>query len=207
METDETLFNPYRQVCPIHDKGDAPRIRRENLATLLHVHAQRNTRTLMVFEAPSYAGARRTGAPFVNEGMFREIEHILGVHTEFEKATKTPSQSALTTRIVWNTLAVLGPVPLILETVPFHPHEPTNPMSNRKPTLHEILIFGNHLERIIEIFDIDQIIAVGRTAERGLRNLGIECKHVRHPAQGGVRIFRQGLEYHLRKDERPVVRE
>ena len=166
-ETFGDLFNPYRDVCPIHDKHDAPEIRRNNLFNLLKTHMGLSTISLLLFEAPSYAWARRSGAPFVNEDMFEIVENILKPPSHFVKATKTISQSALTTKIVWNILTQIDQRPLILETVPFHPHAPDNQMTNRKPTQSEITKYGLHVQRIVTMFKIEKVIAVGRTAEKG----------------------------------------
>ena len=36
-----------------------------------------------------------------------------------------------------------------------------------------------------------EILALGEKASEALRNVGIEAKKVRHPAQGGARRFRE----------------
>lgn len=190
-QTPPNLFNPFKQICATHDRLDAPAIRRRNLSRLLRAHRRLGTQMMWVFEAPSYLGARRSGAPFVNEGMFGEVEEILGVADNFERATLGDAKTALTTRLAWKLAGELGLRPLIWEALPFHPHEPGRPLSNRRPTAEEMGRYRHFLLQLVEIFDPEQVLAVGRVAERALKVCGVEADYVRHPAQGGAAQFRE----------------
>lgn len=192
-ETSNKLFNPFVDICPIHDKKNAPLIRQRNLQLLLEAHMKLKTKMIWLFEAPSYLGARRSGAPFVNEGMFTEIEQILQTSRKFEKATHTDSKTAITTRITWRVAKELALKPLIWEALPFHPHNLDQPLSNRKPSLEEMASYKHFLIQILEIFNPIDILAIGRVAENGLNSLGVKATYVRHPAQGGAKIFRDQI--------------
>jgi len=193
-KTPEELFNPYRDVCDIHDKENAPEIRRINLRILLEAYSKIKPKMIWVFEAPSFMGARRSGAPFVNEGMFSEIETLLGIQERFKKATVTDAKTALTSRIAWNVVGNLKQIPMIWESIPFHPHKKNNPMSNRKPDKSEILNYKHFIDYITKFIRPNVTISVGRTAEEILNLLNIPNTYVRHPAQGGARKFQEQIK-------------
>ncbi len=189
-ELSGNLFNPYSDICEIHDKPNADEIRRYNAGILLKEYARREVEMMWVFEAPSYQGARRSGAPFVNEGMYKEIENLLELEVGFRKATNTESKTAMTSRIAWDVARDLGVTPLIWEALPFHPFEDGNNLSNRRPTKSEIVRYKKYLLDIVDIFQPKRVVAVGRTSEEALLLIGVEGVYVRHPAQGGVGEFR-----------------
>lgn len=188
------VFNQYREVCPIHDRDDAPKIRVQNLRTLLNIYQEISPSTLWVFEAPSHAGARRSGAPFINEGMFNEMPMILHEKCVMQKATVSDAKTALTTKIAWKTASQFKSKPMIWEAFPFHPFDKKDGISNRRPTNSEIQNHGDFLQYIISMFDFSQILAVGRVAESALEILGLQSTYIRHPAQGGAREFNEQIE-------------
>lgn len=66
---------------------------------------------------------------------------------------------------------------------------------NPKLYLQEKLqdIGEKHLLKIIDMFSIEKVIAMGNKAEESLNKLGIGCEKVRHPAQGGKNEFVDGI--------------
>jgi uracil-DNA glycosylase len=194
------LFNPYKEVCNIHDLPNAPAMRRRNLKRLLYAHKERGSQILWIFEAPSHLGARRSGAPFVNERNFEEIEGLLGTSESFEKATHGAAKAALTTVITWKLAQELKLVPLIWETLPFHPHQAGKPLTNRRPSSKEIIAYKHFLLEILEIFSPNRVLAIGRVAESALDLCGVEATYVRHPAQGGAALFRDQVKAISAKD-------
>ncbi|HXK52836.1 uracil-DNA glycosylase [Candidatus Nomurabacteria bacterium] len=191
--TPENLFNPFNEVCEIHDLPNAPQIRLENVKTLLNKHLELGTKTVWLFEAPSYLGARRSGAPFVNEGMFEEVQSILGIEKSFQKATKTESATAMTSKMAWKVANEFGLKPLIWESLMFHPHKKGEPMTNRKPSKQEMMEYKHFLTDLLDMIKPERMIAVGRVAEQGLALMDIKAEYVRHPAQGGYREFRKKM--------------
>ncbi|RYF85773.1 MAG: uracil-DNA glycosylase, partial [Chitinophagaceae bacterium] len=77
---------------------------------------------------------------------------------------------------------------------PFHPHLEGNSESNRTPTKDELKIGGLFLTTILQELSPKHIIAIGRKAEIVLNDLNKERIYVRHPANGGARKFREGIE-------------
>ena len=193
-KTSDTLFNPFNEICAIHDKQNAPNIRLKNLELLIRTHLALDTKTIWLFEAPSHLGARRSGAPFVNEGMFEKIEILLNTKKKFQKATCTKAKTAITSKLAWGVAEELKIKPLIWESLMFHPHERNNQLTNRKPTKSELLEYKHILLDILDIINPEKVIAVGRTAEHSLKLMSIESEYVRHPAQGGCGEFRESMK-------------
>jgi uracil-DNA glycosylase len=130
----------------------------------------------------------------VNEGMFKEIEQLLGTRDAFQKATKTEAKTAMTSKLAWNVAKELKIKPLIWESIMFHPHKEGNSLTNRKPTETELLKYKHILLNVFDIIDPETVVAVGRTAENSLKIMGISANYVRHPAQGGYKKFREGMK-------------
>jgi hypothetical protein len=83
---------------------------------------------------------------------------------------------------------------VLWNVVPAHPHRPGQPLSNRTPAVGELRAGAQVLGELIERLAPRATIAVGRSAERALRELGLPCQaSVRHPANGGATAFRSGL--------------
>jgi uracil-DNA glycosylase len=78
--------------------------------------------------------------------------------------------------------------------IPFHLHRPGEALTNRTPTLAEIDRWLPFLEGLVALLAPQQVIAVGRNAERALARLGVTPLGVRHPAHGGAKAFQTGME-------------
>jgi hypothetical protein len=178
-QTPPNLFNPFNQICLVHDRPDAPAIRCRNLIRLLRAHQRLGTKMVWVFEAPSY------------QGIYEDIGELLGMQAVFEKATEGESKTALTTRLAWKLAQDLNLKPLIWEAIPFHPHYANQPLTNRRPTSKEIGQYKHFLLEPLGLFAPEHVLAVGRVAERALEICGVEATYVRHPAQGGAVEFRE----------------
>ena len=123
---------------------------------------------LLVGEAPGYRGARVSGIPFTSE------RQLAGAGPS--EASATIVHSAL------SDLGVAGDV-VLWNVVPTHPGDDR---SNRRPSRQEIvagLVFARELGRG------RRVVPVGRLAHEALGGF-----YVRHPAHGGARAFRRGLE-------------
>jgi uracil-DNA glycosylase len=150
--------------------------RRERLRRYLH--ARWTAAVVLVGEAAGYQGARLSGIPFTSE-------HQLLGHGRKEPA-------ATVVHRVLGALGVEADV-LLWNAVPFHPHPPGNPWSNRPPTSTEVLGCRSFLEAVCRG---RRVVAVGRVAAAAIRqaNLGThDVPYVRHPSHGGARQFEDGL--------------
>ena len=83
---------------------------------------------------------------------------------------------------------------VLWNVVPAHPHRPGEPLSNRTPAVGELRAGAEVLGELIERLRPRALVAVGRSAERALGELGLTATPcVRHPANGGATAFRAGL--------------
>lgn len=190
---DEYAFNQYSP----HDPNNA--IRRANLRLYLLAMRERMPRTLLVMEAAGYRGGRLTGVPVTSRRVLLqgipELD-MFGVDKGFhdvndvglERVNGEPSAT-----IVWGMLAELGVTTFIWNTYPFHPHKAGEPLTNRTPRKSESGVGAYFLKRIINLWQFDQIVAVGNIAFDSLTKLGITCLKVRHPSRGGKNEFVAGM--------------
>ena len=99
--------------------------------------------------------------------------------------------------IVWRALHNLGieKRTILWNALQMHPHEPWNEQSNRTPKSSEIKIGKPALQMLVGEFPSAKVVAVGKSAERLLNEMGVVlAATVRHPARGGATAFKQELE-------------
>lgn len=204
VEVSSRACNQYSRVA-----GDvrANGVRRRNLRLYLEDIDAIGPRTLLIGEAPSYRGGRLTGIAFVSESlMLCGVDHatgrILGSDRGFRKATDSerPSTEASAT-MVWSTIRSIRPLPLLWNAFPFHPFNEGNALTNRMPSTAELLIGSQFIERLLALFDIDDVVAIGNQAAASLTRLGIAHEKVRHPSQGGKLKFVAGMARLLQQED------
>jgi len=175
-------------------------VRRRNLRLYLEEIETFAPRLLLVGEAVSYRGGRLTGIPFVSESvMLCGVElgdgrRILGADRGYAKAdpsTRVSTEASAT--MVWGTIRNLQPLPLLWNAFPFHPFHAGNPNSNRLPSAGELAIGARFVARLLRLFPIERVVAIGNQASRTLASLDVEHVKVRHPSQGGKRLFVDGM--------------
>ncbi|MGZ7080469.1 MAG: uracil-DNA glycosylase [Thermoanaerobaculia bacterium] len=204
------------RACNQYARGvRANAIRRSNLALYFEEMAAIRPTTLLAGEAPSHRGGRRTGIAFVSETLMLDgvpisaaPHHILGADHGYRKATQGPERSTeASATIVWSTIRDIDPLPLLWNAFPFHPFHHENPSTNRMPAAGELAIGERFLAWIIELFAIEKVVAVGNHAAASLARMGIEHAKVRHPSQGGKRMFVDGIaSLHRPGGRGPLVR-
>ena len=174
-------------------------IRRRNLRLYLTELAAIGPRMLLIGEAVSYRGGRLTGIAFVSEtvmlgGISTRSGRVLGADHGYRKATPGPRLSTeASATMVWGTIAQVEPLPLLWNAFPFHPFHAGDPDSNRVPTAAELLLGQHFIERLLRLFPIEQIVAIGNQASLSLTRLGLQHEKVRHPSQGGKNLFVAGM--------------
>ena len=185
-------FNPYLQRCPIHDRADAPARRRANLRRFIEASLAARVDTFWIARDLGYRGGRRTGVPLTDEVHLAEISQLF-CNTPFCRATRGPIVAERTAAIVWQVIRNLQ-VPIFLWNVfPLHPHEPSDPLSNRCHTRSEREATKHLLKALIDMMEPKKIIAIGRDAQLALSEFGISTMSVRHPSYGGQAEFIEGL--------------
>jgi uracil-DNA glycosylase len=187
-------YNQYAQGNPYND------IRRTNLLQYLRDMAERKPSLMFVMEAPGYRGCRLTGIPVMSRKLLLEGVPTLEMFGRQRGYQDIPEpefahiQSEQTATIMWQTLSEIGHVPMIWSSFPFHPHLPTQSLTNRKPLKSEVELGRTFLSELLEIFAPKHVVAVGNVGDETLNQLGIAHDKVRHPAQGGKNDFVAGIK-------------
>ena len=185
-ETPSTLINPFRQHVAEFDVSNAPKLRQANL--LAYLADRPKPHALLVGEAMGWRGGRFSGIAFTSE------RQLAGWGPPFSASSLRPGgwteSSATIIHGVLDELELERQV-VLWNTVPFHPHPPGKPLGNRAPKVGEIALGKRFLEQLVGLLQPAEIIAVGRIAEGTLGDLA--TGRVRHPAQGGATLCRNGL--------------
>ncbi len=190
--------NPYSPGIP-HNDARAQNLRRYLRELLQRSRDSAGGLPLLLMEAPGYRGCRLTGIPVTSRKIICEgvpqlaffgagRGYTLPDDPGFEDVRGEQSAT-----IVWGTLAQLGVLPLIWNSYPLHPHKPNQPRSNRRPRKPELALGRAFLQRILDLYQPSQYLAVGRVAQGVLADLGVEAVAIRHPAQGGKNDFVAGI--------------
>jgi len=170
---------------------------RHNLQCYLQQLRTMQPSLMLVGEAPGYNGCRLTGVPFSSETLMAEgvlNARLFGASNGYRIA-KAPFAREQSAGIVWEVLQRHATAALCWNALCFHPHQPGNFDSNRKPTVKEIESAAPFLEALLRLFpSVTSIVAVGNSAEQALTRLGIPHTKVRHPAHGGKPQFVAGME-------------
>jgi uracil-DNA glycosylase len=192
LEPPRDAVNMYAAAGP---PGNA--VRRRNLALALGLALERGPDLLLVGEAPGYNGARRTGVPFTSERLLLAGLGPLGqfgAAQGFALATEDGRTSAEpTASIVYRELSALGLFAAGWNAYPLHPHRPGDDQSNRPPRAPEVALGRPFLARVMALFPAVPVAAMGNVAAASLAALGVPHTRLRHPAQGGAKIFAEGL--------------
>lgn len=189
IPSSEILFNPYRDEDRDLDRRGAAAMRRANLRRYLETFPQRPS-VILLAEAPGPWGCRFSGVPVTSE------QQLLDRHFPFSGEQTSGAEEPYTeysASIFWRVLEEYHPSFLIWNSVPLHPRRPGEPQSIRTPSLSEVRRFSSITERLIEELRPVHVGAIGRKAERQLQELGVSCTYVRHPSQGGARLFEAGV--------------
>lgn len=187
-----SVFNPWRDRCPVHDVADAPNRRRRNLESFLEAAMAAQVRTMWIARDLGYRGGRRTGVPLTDEVHLEAAATLLG-GVPLCRATDGPPMAERTAAIIWRVLGRIGAPVILWNVFPFHPHAANDPMSNRCHTRLERDETWPLLEALIEMIQPSRVIAIGRDANLALAELGLETCAVRHPSYGGQAEFIAGM--------------
>lgn len=184
----ENVFNPYSDTCATSDLPDAAGIRRRNLATVLQAALETGVDSIWVARDLGYRGGRRTGLAMTDDvhlDAHGELFNVRGL----VRPTAGPTVAERTATVIWQTLRDIGRPIFLWNVFPLHPHEPTDPMSNRKHTRAERDASRDFLVWLVDRLAPEKIVAVGRDAQDAASELGFSAFEVRHPSYGGQREF------------------
>jgi hypothetical protein len=165
--------------------------RKENLELYLNLISKNNSKVLLLGEASGYKGCRNTGIAFT-------CEHTLKTHSFFKDSNfstinEINYEKEYSASFVWRELSNFKNYPLIWNIFPFHPHKIDNIKSNRTPKIFELNEGVKITQKLMEIFDIEYIICIGRKSEKMIKNINIKYDYVRHPSMGGAKAFQNQI--------------
>lgn len=186
------VFNPYRDVCPNHDRSNAATVRRRNLRRCLEAALDARVDTVWVARDLGYRGGRRTGVALTDEVHLRSAGAMMG-GIDLERATHGPVVAERTASVVWQVLHQVRQPVFLWNVFPLHPHEPSEPMSNRCHTRNERDITWPLFLALIDMIRPKRIVAIGRDAGLALLCLDVPVHVVRHPSYGGQAEFIGGI--------------
>lgn len=202
------VFNPWWEVDEQNDIGrNAPAIRRNQLQAYLEKRL-RKAKVAIIGEAVGYRGGHFSGIPMTSERILLGRSNKVWMKSdEFFSAVKPrrtskPEKcpegfSEPTATIVWVALLRLGLKPdqfVLWNAFPWHSFDSHRGMlSNRLPNKSEQAAGLPVLKAFLELFPCEQVVALGKIAAAQLEELGVDVHYVRHPASGGVKLFRQQI--------------
>jgi hypothetical protein len=183
-----TLINQFVHADPALDHPEGPARRMTNLLTYLR--AFRDARLVLCGEAAGYNGARFSGITLCDEQKLVGPTHLAwaGPARGYARGSRDdhPLHRELSATIVWRVV--------LWNCVPWHPAGPGGPLTNRTPTPAEQAAGLAVLDHVLtHVLPSARPIAVGRVAEGLLKRLGRATPTLRHPANGGARLFTEGL--------------
>ncbi len=183
------LFNFFSQINENLDRADAAERRRQNLFNYLSSFDALPT-ILIVGEAPGWKGCRFSGVPFTSEAQLASNKlPFKGAPTS---VFLTPL-SELSASCFWKGMQAFHPNFLVWNGIPYHPHHPNNPTSNRPISRKELRIYIHILAQVVHILQPQYILAVGLKAAFCLDDLSLPYISIRHPSHGGNMQFQQAM--------------
>jgi uracil-DNA glycosylase len=182
-------FNPYRGVNPAVDRPGADHIRRANLQQYL-ASFKTWPETLVIGEAPGWRGCRFSGVPFTSEAQLCSGLPFQGASSSL--VGKPHVEAAAT--LFWQVMQGYHPSFLVWNSLPLHPHQPGEPLTNRAPSHLEIRQVAGLLAELISLIRPRLVIAVGKSAATAAQPLGVAAIQVRHPSHGGAKAFATGIQ-------------
>lgn len=189
-----SVFNPYADYCPTHDRADAASVRRRNLVRCLDAAIAAHVDTIWIARDLGYRGGRRTGVPLTDEVHLGQAAALMG-GIVLDRATRGPVVAERTAAIVWSVLTRIGEPAVLWNIFPLHPHEADDPFSNRCHTRAEREATWPLLTALIAMIKPRRIVAIGRDAGMALNDLDITVEIVRHPSYGGQTEFITGVNH------------
>jgi hypothetical protein len=202
------VFNPWRDVDQENEiDEDGPDIRSLQLTHYLESRLD-HAAFLLIGEALGYQGGHFSGIAMTSERILLGHQQGRGIfprHVLPKIRPRRTSKPAIqpkgftepTATIVWQKLMSLSNAPLqfvLWNAFPWHPFQPEKGLlSNRRPRRSELKQSLPVLKALLGLFPRTKVIGVGNVAAEQLAALQTPFQPVRHPAQGGARLFRQQM--------------
>ncbi|MFD1156806.1 uracil-DNA glycosylase [Roseovarius aestuarii] len=190
----KNAFNPYQDVCEIHDHEKSADIRADILRCMLERAEAEVVDAIWIGRDLGYRGGRRTGLALTDD--IRFSNHLERWKLEAVRPTNGPPVAERTAPMVWDFLDQIPANIFLWNVFPFHPHSPRDAFSNRTHNAEERRFGEAILKSIQELIEPRRVIAIGNDATKVAQQLFPELNvhAVRHPSYGGQAEFAAGIE-------------
>lgn len=191
----KNTFNPYADKCDVFDFSFSPGLRKSLLQSVVSAACDRGVDSLWVGRDLGYRGGRRTGLALTDQVHVNAHLNRWDIPLSRGAMVKGDAQAERTASVVWQMLDRIDANVFLWNVFPLHPHEESNPFSNRSHSAAERQIGEEVLSSLIQLLEPTEIVAIGQDAMRSVARCAGKRKTVsiRHPSYGGLRDFQRGV--------------
>ncbi|MGJ8628769.1 MAG: uracil-DNA glycosylase [Sulfitobacter sp.] len=200
----ESAFNPYRDVCKVHDHSQSANMRADILSEMLFQANLKPVDAIWIGRDLGYRGGRRTGLALTDD--IRFTAHLNRWGIEASRPTKGRLVAERTATMVWDFLELIEKNIFLWNVFPFHPHTDSDEFTNRTHNAAERRFGEEILKSIQVLIQPKRIVAIGndasKVATRIFPDSQVHC--IRHPSYGGQAQFAAGVSeiYSLEKPDK-----
>jgi hypothetical protein len=182
-------FNPYTDLCPVHDYSDAPKRRRTIILEILEYASSVPIDAIWIGRDLGYRGGRRTGLALTDDVHFEP--HLARWKVTAQRPTRGIAMPERTADNIWDVLENIDEHVFLWNVFPLHPYSPNNPFSNRQHNTMERRAGILLLKKLLLILRPRRIVTIGNDAAKVVSEMqtGTESLKVRHPSYGGQTEF------------------
>lgn len=182
-------FNPYSDVCSIHDVRGADKLRMTLLLEVLNKASKEGVDAIWIGRDLGYRGGRRTGLALTDE--VHADAYAKRWNLTAAKTTRGEPFKERTATVIWDALECIQDNVFLWNVFPLHPHDEGAPFTNRTHNSLERQIGEAILGELIALVRPRRLIAVGNDAVGSIARVAVEIPSikVRHPSYGGQTEF------------------
>jgi len=201
----ENTFNPYANKCPVYDKADAPQQRSTFLRGMLDVAVTYEIDASWIGRDLGYRGGRRTGLALTDDIHIAAHARRWGISIHYP--TKGQAIAERTAAVIWAVLEQIEAPIFLWNVFPLHPHEQSDPFSNRSHNARERAAGEDVLVELIALLNPKRIVAIGNDAAKSAARVAPNTTtiQVRHPSYGGQTEFLSQIRHLYKCQPRSLI--